>query len=95
MNAKWWSTFVENYRRVLKCQQLLVTVESSRERKIILTTEKKKKQKEVWWKERGGRKRKQKTMETTKRTDQTIKNETKKASAPLWRSKFLVNINSV
>lgn len=56
---------------------------------------KKKKQKEVWWKERGGRKRKQKTMETTKRTDQTIKNETKKASAPLWRSKFLVNINSV
>lgn len=56
---------------------------------------KKKKKKEVWWKERGGRKRKQKTMETTKRTDRTIKNETKKASAPLWRCKFLVNINSV
>lgn len=56
---------------------------------------KKKKKKEVWWKERRGRKRKQKTMETIKRTDQTIKNETKKASAQLWRCKFLVNINSV
>lgn len=43
MNAKWWSAFVENYRRVLKCQQLLVTVESSRERKRILTTKKKRK----------------------------------------------------